>query len=163
MKEQITTLNVLLMWEMLIHASSSSKAKGTAHLNKEYSYTALQNWVYLIVNQNENKEESWEENAERVSRFFSHPALGMITTVAGYIFCLLAECLSYFDLIPSRTFSNSTTHRANYKIITISSSYQGILLHSCCNILHYIWQGIAFTFCENGCSYGKNPKWLHCY
>lgn len=69
---------------------------------------------------------------------FSHPALGLITAVAGYIFCLLAECLSYFDLIPSRTFNNSTTHRANYKIIAISSSYQGILLHSHCNILHYI-------------------------
>lgn len=33
---------------------------------------ALQNWVYLIVNQNENKEESREENAERESAgFFS--------------------------------------------------------------------------------------------
>lgn len=72
MKEQVTTLNVLLMWDTLIHASSPSKVKGTAHLNKEYSYMALQNWVYLIVNQNENKEESREENAERESAgFFS--------------------------------------------------------------------------------------------
>lgn len=48
------------------------KVKGTAHLNKEYSYMALQNWVYLIINQNENKEESREENAERESAgFFS--------------------------------------------------------------------------------------------
>lgn len=152
------------MWETLTRASSSAKVKGTAHLNKDYSYMALQNWVYLIVNQNKNKEEcrgaKMQKESQQVS---SHLAQGLITAVAGYIFCLLAECLSYFDSIPSRTFNNSTTHRANYEIIAISFSYQSILLHPHCNILLYIWQGITFTFCENGCSYGKNPKWLHCY
>lgn len=163
MKKQGTIPDASLMWEILIHVPSSTKVKGTAHLNKDYSYMAFQNWVYLTVNQNENKEECRGEMQRESQQVFSHPALGPITAVAGYIFCLLAECLSYFDSIPSRTFNNSTTHRTNYKIIAISFSYQSILLHSLFNILQYIWQGITFTFCENGCSYGKNPKWLHCY
>lgn len=72
MKEQGTTLDVLLMWETLIHVSSPTEVKATAHLNKDYSYMALQNWVGLIVNQNENKEERRGENAERESAgFFS--------------------------------------------------------------------------------------------
>lgn len=48
------------------------EVKATAHLNKDYSYMALQNWVGLIINQNENKEERRGENAERESAgFFS--------------------------------------------------------------------------------------------
>ena len=70
MKEQGTTLDVLLMWETLVHASSPTEVKATAHLNKDYSYMALQNWVGLIVNQNENKDERRGENAERESAGF---------------------------------------------------------------------------------------------
>lgn len=43
MKEQGTTLDILLVWETLIYAASPTKVKGTVHLNKDYSYMALQN------------------------------------------------------------------------------------------------------------------------